>query len=381
MRRWITVIFLFLLSAISTVSVLGYCGNYFSLTGQTFTGAALCGEPQLYGNRTKTDSWIVQWGTNPNYVYELPQVSATGGCFQDNLGVPRGCYPGFDDAEWKDANRNKWNQTTHTAQLNSSLTNCKYDGFPAQDHPYRYYCSASEAEDEETCEGNGWYWNYTTSTCEETDPGGGCVNYLCFDDGSCPNGVDPCTCECIILSPILIDVAGNGFKLTDLDGGVAFDLNANGVAESLSWTAAGSDDAWLALDRNGNGMIDNGRELFGNFTPQPDPPAGVEKNGFLALAVFDKPRRGGNGDGRINRQDAVFSSLLLWQDTNHNGISEPSELHGLLSLGLAAIDLDYKETRRRDEHGNWFRYRAKIRDTHGAHVGRWAWDVFLVTGP
>ena len=183
-----------------------------------------------------------------------------------------------------------------------------------------------------------------------------------------------CRCQ----SPIVVDIEGNGFNLTDGAGGVEFDLAGDGTKYQIAWTAANSDDAWLALDRNGNGTIDSLKELFGNVTDQPESVPIDEQNGFLALAVFDKLEKGGNNDGVIDNQDSVFNQLRFWQDMNHNGISEAAELRTLPGLDITSIELNFKESKRTDESGNSFRYRAKIWDMQKARAGRWAWDVFLV---
>ncbi len=167
--------------------------------------------------------------------------------------------------------------------------------------------------------------------------------------------------------------------MTSASRGVLFDISASGARLGVSWTAARTDDSWLAPDRNGNGRIDNGAELFGNVTPQPAPTGEETRNGFLALAVYDTNEAGGNGDGWIDRNDAEFAHLLLWCDRNHNGISETPELLPVARSPITAMSLQYKESRWVDIYGNQFRYKARIaRSGRSAGQPNWAYDIFLV---
>lgn len=174
--------------------------------------------------------------------------------------------------------------------------------------------------------------------------------------------------------PLVISVSSVGYQFTSYENGVKFDLDLDGEAERTAWTAAESDDAFLVLDRNFNGIIDDGSEIFGDQTPQLP---SDEPNGFRALAVFDDRLNGGNEDGRIDAADQIYGSLLLWTDVNHDGKSSGRELRPLEGH-VTAIHLDYQRSYSRDEFGHYFKYWAALErpaESTGATV---AWNIFFV---
>ena len=134
--------------------------------------------------------------------------------------------------------------------------------------------------------------------------------------------------------PLVIDLNSIGILLTSIDNGVYFDLDNNGFAEKTAWV--GPEDGFLVLDRNGNGAIDNGGELFGDQVQLRN---GLKSSsGFEALSELDD-----NGDMNIDSNDSSFYDLKVWVDRNQNGISESNELISLIELGISSISLDYQE--------------------------------------
>ena len=156
-------------------------------------------------------------------------------------------------------------------------------------------------------------------------------------------------------SPIIIDMNKNSITSSAIDSLTHFDHNNDSLREKTAWIDSG--DSFLALDKNNNGLIDNGTELFGNHTitdtSYPYILSGGT-NGFEALKLYDD-----NGDGIINMQDRVFDKLLLWNDVNKDGLSQSDELSYLKDSNIAAISLDYKNTNT-IENGNTIKQSSKV---------------------
>jgi hypothetical protein len=141
--------------------------------------------------------------------------------------------------------------------------------------------------------------------------------------------------------------------LSSAEDGVVFDIDGDGVPETVAWTKANSEVAFLALDWDGDGFITSGKELFGGFT-LPD-----TSNGVAALTRIARETNGGVMRGSVSTDDPVFARLLLWTDRNHNAISEPDELRPAGEL-VSDIGLGYEFRNQTDEFGNVFRYRGWV---------------------
>lgn len=196
------------------------------------------------------------------------------------------------------------------------------------------------------------------------------------NDGGMQNETQEGGCCQGTCTPILIDLGGGSFHLSDASPPVAFDIDGDGDLDQISWTRDGADEGFLALDRNGNGAIDDGSELFGAATEQPH---SAEPNGFAALAVFDHPANGGNGDGVLSAEDAIFPALLVWTDTNRDGRSQGWELGSLDESGVAELRLDYVRSQRQDQFGNLFRWTSSARSSQGRRIS--TSDVIFVRLP
>jgi hypothetical protein len=178
---------------------------------------------------------------------------------------------------------------------------------------------------------------------------------------------------CPTCSPIVINFGNGDCQLSGADAPVFFDLAATGQPFHVGWTALGADEAFLCLDRNGDGSITNGTELFGSVTPLRD--GSRAGNGFVALADIDD-----NHDGVIDNRDGVWQQLLLWRDLNHDGISQSNELTRIADSDVTAIDLNFHWSGRRDRWGNVFRYQSTVwmRSISGQPTPRTLYDIFFV---
>ncbi len=330
-------------------------------------------------NDAKTATTVPASGKNPSGIYvsletQTYQITCTNSgtgkvCFTPTVtpnvvqNVP-GSY-GYLDNQFIACNPTWTNEASQSSSMsvNASFTNTGigYTGLNANGT-----CIPSLVSYQDTS-------NCTATACPTVAGGGG--------GDCCPNpdvisntvgSVSPEDTCCP--SPIILDIDGNGYFLTSAASGVSFDIRGDGHPIQIGWTAEGADNAFLALP-GPDGQIQNGKQLFGNYTPQPP---SAHPNGFLALAVYDLPANGGNGDGIIDYRDAIFSSLRLWVDKNHDGISQPDEIYTLPALGINSISLKYALDRKTDEYGNRFRYRARLNPDKSDEAGKTAYDIFFV---
>jgi hypothetical protein len=172
----------------------------------------------------------------------------------------------------------------------------------------------------------------------------------------------------ITMSPLILDLDGDGVETISKTAGIHFDHDGNGFAETTGW--AGKDDGLLIWDRNGNGKIDNGGELFGNHTRLANGTKAA--NGFAALAELDV-----NRDGRIDSNDAAFAELRVWKDNDGNAVVSDGELLTLNDAGVQSLGTTYATQSQIDAQGNQHLQKGQYTRTDG--ISRTLTDVWFAT--
>ena len=147
------------------------------------------------------------------------------------------------------------------------------------------------------------------------------------------------------IDPLVFDLGGDGITTVSLEESNAFfDLDNNGFAEKTSWV--GAKEGLLAYDKNGDGVINGGNELFGDRTLMKDGKT-LASSGFAALTEYDD-----NKDGKIDSNDVIYALLRIWQDADGDGIASAGELRRLVDLGIVSIGLSYSNTGVTDSANN-----------------------------
>jgi len=351
---------------------------------------------------------------DPNYGYKSSQSTTLGYCYYE---VDNGICPADDSSCTSISACNQmylgYGGVCNTV-LQTELIFAENDRKRLLD-----VCTNNLSQQGSVCPGMGAC--LTSGDCQGAyfdagvDHGPNCVGGVCVGDGGGQCGDDviaemtaagqmkvawPCLggseCGGGDEASILVDLGGAGYLLTDTTSGVSFDALADGKVRQLAWSAKGAELGFLVLDRNRN---DSGPGFFASAysqpipsrqgtgsaaapavgtrltgTPTPTQATGSEMIGFAALALYDQPDNGGNGDGQIDANDAVYSQLRIWVDKSHDGISQGDEVFTLAELGITSISLDYEAAPWTDAFGNRFGSRTQfVRNA----TAQWAVDVRL----
>ncbi|HGG6556739.1 TPA: hypothetical protein ACJG76_004950, partial [Salmonella enterica subsp. diarizonae serovar 61:i:z] len=154
----------------------------------------------------------------------------------------------------------------------------------------------------------------------------------------------PSTTEATSISdPVVLDLNGDGVKTISKSSGIIFDHDGNFFAENTGWISP--EDGLLVMDKNQDGKIDSGNELFGNNSLLNN--GSLAKNGYEALREYDE-----NHDGVLDKNDSIWRQLKVWQDKNSNAVVDDGELLSLEQLKITSIRLDYENINFTDSEGN-----------------------------